>query len=90
MKMILFWFKKNRPLWNDWYFIFLQLKNLKLWQYRNRRNIFYHQGREKVFLAIRSSGKVILIYGGREKVIWAGGRKKGKYGHGPGSRAEEM
>ena len=38
------------------------------------KNVFYQQGREIVILKVIL--KVILIYGGCEKVIWAGGRRK--------------
>ena len=53
------------------YFIFLQLK---LCQYRKKRNVFYQQCREIVILIIRDREEVILKQGGREKLIWAGGR----------------
>ena len=39
---------------------------LLIGQYRNKRNVFYQQGREIV----------ILIHESREKVTWTGGRKK--------------
>ena len=58
------------------YFTFLQLKNLKLWQYRNTRNVFHQQARQIVILMIRGREKIILIHGGCEKVIWTGGHRK--------------
>ena len=63
-------------MWLIIYFIFLQLKSLKLWQYRKKRYVFYQQGREIVILIIQGREKVILINEDREKVISAGDRKK--------------
>ena len=73
-------------MWLITYFIFLQLESLKLWQHRSKRNIFYQQSCKIVILIIWYHEKVILIHGGREKVIWAADRKKidGADGRGPG------
>ena len=63
-------------MWLITYFIFLQLKSLKLSKYRNTRNVIYQQGREIVTSIIRGRENETLTHGGREKVIWAGGRRK--------------
>ena len=49
-------------MWLITCFIFLHLKSLKLWQYRNKRNIFYQQGYEIVILIIWSHEKAVLIH----------------------------
>ena len=63
-------------MWLIAYFIFLQLKSLKLWEHRNTRNVFYQQTREILTSIIRGQEKEILIHGGREKLIWAGDHRK--------------
>ena len=81
--------QSRKNLWLITYFVFLQLKSLKLWQCRKTRNVFYHHGRETIILIIRGREKVILIHGGSEKVIWAGSRRKIKGTEGRGLWVEE-